>query len=97
MQNKINILIFGAGSVGTHHANAARSLKCNVLVCDVNYAQFEYMRNKLYPNRYGSWDKKIKFVSYKDVFEASRNYDLVIIGVPPHNHLKLITTKLEFV
>ena len=85
-----NILIFGAGSIGTHHANAARSLNCNVLICDIDSSKFEYMKNNLYPERYGSWDNKIKFVSYRDVFETNNIYDLIIIGVPPKNHLALL-------
>jgi len=85
-----NILIFGAGSVGTHHANAARTLNCNVVICDINFSKFKYMKNNLYPKRYGSWDNKIKFISYKDIFETENNYDLIIIGVPPQNHLELL-------
>jgi len=85
-----NILIFGAGSVGTHHANAARTLNCNVLICDINFSKFKYMKNNLYPKRYGNWDNKIKFISYQDVLETNNIYDLIIIGVPPKNHLILL-------
>ena len=60
----MNILIFGCGSIGTHHANAARALNCNVLICDIDFSKFEYMKNNLYPKRYGNWDNKIKFISY---------------------------------
>ena len=90
MDKAKNILIFGAGSIGTHHANAARALNCNVLICDIDFSKFEYMKNNLYPKRYGNWDNKIKFISYRDVFETNNIYDLIIIGVPPKNHLTLL-------
>jgi predicted dehydrogenase len=48
------------------------------------------MKNNLYPKRYGGWDKKIKFISYRDVFESNNIYDLIIIGVPPKIHLTLL-------
>ena len=94
-----NILIFGAGSIGTHHANAARTLNCNVFICDIDIFKFEYMKKNLYPKRYGSWDNKIKFVAYKDVFKINNIYDLIVIGVPPKNHLTLLKkcfTSLKF-
>ena len=92
MKNKKikKILIFGAGSVGTHHANAARTLSCHVTISDTNFLQFNYMKNILYPNRYGKWDNKIKFISYDNIFKSNNVYDLIIIGVPPKNHLMLI-------
>ena len=92
MKNKKikKILIFGAGSVGTHHANAARTLCCDVTICDTNLLQFNYMKNILYPNRYGKWDNKIEFISYNKIFKSNNSYDLIIIGVPPKNHLMLI-------
>ena len=45
----MNILIFGCGSIGTHHAHAARSLNFKVFITDINSIQMEYMKNKLYP------------------------------------------------
>ena len=90
MKNKKNILIFGAGSVGTHHANAARSLNCNVIVCDVNFFQFEYMKNKLYPSRYGTWDDKIKFVSWleESKIETRQVFGGNILKQPGFNNIK---------
>ena len=57
----MNILIFGCGSIGTHHAHAARSLNFKVFITDINSIQMEYMKNKLYPSRYGKWDKKLLY------------------------------------
>ena len=80
MKKVKNILIFGAGSVGTHHANAARTLNCNVLICDINFSKFKYMKNNLYPKRYGNWDNKIKFVSYQDVLETNNIFKKKYLG-----------------
>ena len=38
------------------------------------------MKNKIYPERYGKWNKKIKLISYSDSFDLKLNYDLIIIG-----------------
>jgi len=87
---KKNILIFGAGSIGTHHANAARHLNCNVTICDINATKFEYMKEYLYPSRYKKWDRAINFIPLKDIFRTKNKYDLIIIGIPPKNHLMLL-------
>ncbi|MDB3995616.1 Gfo/Idh/MocA family oxidoreductase [Candidatus Pelagibacter sp.] len=86
----MNILIFGCGSIGAHHAHAARSLKFTVFITDINPIQMEYMENKLYPSRYGKWDKKIIFLKYKDLFKTKKNFDLVIIGTSPISHIKVL-------
>ena len=71
-----NVLIFGAGSIGTHHAHAARSCDCNVTISDINESQFNYMKDKLYPERYKQWDNKIIFTPYEDIFHTSKRFDL---------------------
>ena len=84
------VLIFGAGSIGTHHANAARQLKCEVTICDINKSKFDYMRDNLYPSRYNKWDNAIKFRLLKDIFKNKVKYDLIVIGIPPSKHLDLL-------
>ena len=42
----MNILIFGAGSVGAHHAYAASFLKANVTITDINKNQLLYLKKK---------------------------------------------------
>ena len=93
---KKKILIFGSGSVGAHHANAARFLNANVFITDINFEQLEYFKNKLYPNRYGKWDKKIITVNYKDIFNDNKKYDLIVLGVSPFNHLKLLKKCIKY-
>ena len=84
------VLIFGAGSIGTHHANAARQLNCEVTICDINNSKFDYMRENLYPSRYNKWDNAIKFRLLKDIFKNKVKYDLIVIGIPPSKHLDLL-------
>ena len=87
---KKNVLIFGAGSIGTHHANAAVSFDCDVSICDINPSQYEYMKGYLYPERYSKWDTRISFISHESVFDENKEYDLVVIGVPPRQHTKVL-------
>ena len=91
-----NVLIFGAGSIGTHHAHAARYCDCNVMICDINKLQFNYMRDNLYPERYKKWDKKITFIPYEDIFKTEKIFDLIILGVPPQSHLSLLQKCLKY-
>lgn len=96
---KKKVLIFGSGSVGTHHTNAAISLNCEVFITDKKNSQLINMKEKTYPLRYGHWDNKINCINYKDVFKLKYNFDLIIIGVPPKFHLKiakLCLKKLKF-
>jgi predicted dehydrogenase len=93
---KKKILIFGCGSVGAHHANAARKLNSDVFITDINSEQLVYLKNKLYPNRYGKWDKKITTVDYKEIFKDKKKYDLIVLGVNPINHLKLLKKCIKY-
>ena len=87
---KKKILIFGAGSIGAHHINAGRSLGCDVYFTDINFNQALYLMDKLYPSRYKKWDKKIKFVPYDQITKLKGIFNLVVLGVPPQNHLDLL-------
>ncbi len=92
---KKNVLIFGSGSIGTHHANAAISLKNNVYITDKKKSQLINMVNNIYPSRYGSWNKNISCIDYKNVFELKNFFDLIIIGVPPKFHLSVLKTCIK--
>ena len=87
---KKKILIFGSGSIGTHHANAAITLKNDVFITDKNNSQLENMKQNIYPQRYGKWDNKINCISYNKVFNLRKNFDLIIIGIPPKLHLQVL-------
>jgi len=91
----MNILIFGCGSIGTHHAHAARNLGFNVFITDINENQMEYMENKLYPSRYGKWDDKIVFLKYKNIFSIKKVFDLIIIGTSPLFHLDVLKKSIK--
>ena len=93
------ILIFGAGSIGNHMAYASRKLKHNVSITDINPLALKRMKNIIYPTRYKNWDKSIKLLDFRRVFNQSNSYDLIIIGTPPHTHVELfnkIKKNLDF-
>ena len=77
---KKRVLIFGSGSVGTHHANAALSLNCEVFITDKKNSQLTNMKENTYPSRYGYWDNKINCINYKDVFKLKYNFLGVLEG-----------------
>ena len=86
MNSNHKVLVFGAGSVGAHHINAARKLNCDVFVTDINNDQLIYLEKKLYPSRYKKWDKKINILKYKDVYKIKEKFHLVVLGISPFYH-----------
>src|SRR5205823_7953787 len=86
------VRIVGAGSIGTHHAHAARQLGWSVTVTDVSEAALERMRRDLYPSRYGAWDEAITQLSPD---RAPGHFDFVIIGTPPDSHVPLALAALS--
>lgn len=97
MKNK-NILIIGAGSIGNHFANASRSLGYNVNVMDKHQVALNRMRNKIYPQRYKKWDKKICLLKFKkkNLLQLPL-IDLVIIGTPPATHFDVYKNINKFI
>ena len=83
------ILIFGAGSIGNHMANANLLLKNQVSVTDIDKKSLIRMKNEIFPSRYGKWNSSINLIDYNEAFEK-RKFDLIIIGTPPTTHLPLI-------
>lgn len=73
-------LVQGAGSIGTHHAQALRRAGAEVDVIDPDSSALERMRLNLYPNRYGAWDPNIGLYAPGD---EPGGYDLLISGTPP--------------
>jgi predicted dehydrogenase len=87
------VKIIGAGSIGNHHAHAARRLGWQVVVCDADAAALARMREQIYPSRYGEWDKDIVLCH---VDEAPRaGFSLIIIGTPPDSHVPLALAAID--
>jgi predicted dehydrogenase len=87
------IKIFGAGSIGNHLANAARTLGWEVVVCDVSSEALRRMQTEIYPSRYGTWDDKIRLFSNSDA--PVGGFDLIFIGTPPDVHMSLAMSAID--
>lgn len=87
----MKVKIIGAGSIGNHHARACRAMGWNVTVVDTNLDALERMRHEIYPNRYGSWDDRIRlqhdYQGGKDVPKG--DFDIIMIDVPPDVRMEL--------
>ncbi len=84
------VLIFGSGSIGNHFANAlTRMSGYDIFITDISNKSLNRMKDKIYPERYGKWNKKINLIPYNSVFNLEHNFDLIIIGTPPDTHLQL--------
>lgn len=87
------VKIVGAGSIGNHLANAARTLGCDVLVSDTSDDALRRMRDEIYPSRYGAWDDAIEL---RRASEAPLGgFDLICIGTPPDTHIPLALAALD--
>jgi predicted dehydrogenase len=88
-----SIKIIGAGSIGNHLANAARSHDWDVTLTDIDPAALQRSRESIYPQRYGAWDEQIQL---KDTREAMNDVaDVVFIGTPPDSHMKIAMAVLD--
>ena len=45
----MNVLIFGAGSIGNHLANASRNLDWNVTIFDIDQKALKRTKEEIYP------------------------------------------------
>jgi predicted dehydrogenase len=88
-----SIRIVGAGSIGNHLANAARTRGWNVVLTDVDPKALERARDEIYPARYGAWDPAI---TLKDSRQAAGDpADVIFIGTPPDSHMALALETLS--
>ncbi|OUX64068.1 MAG: hypothetical protein CBE41_04170 [Gammaproteobacteria bacterium TMED281] len=87
------LIIFGAGSIGNHYANAAKKLGLDVEVFDTSEAALLRMKKQIYPERYGKWDDSIKLLNYKP--ELFSENDLVLIGTPPEHRIRILEENLR--
>lgn len=87
-----SVLIYGAGSIGAHLANACQMLGSRVVVYDVCEVALVRFRSELYPSRYGSVPKDVSLIN--SVPHAEK-FDAVLIGTPPDTHLTILHNELE--
>ena len=88
-----SIRIIGAGSIGNHLANAARSRGWAVTLTDNDPAALERARTSIYPQRYGAWDKAIVLKESRAAMGDAA--DVVFIGTPPDSHIALANAVLD--
>lgn len=91
--NLKRVKIYGAGSIGNHLTNAARTLGAEVVVVDVNRDALERMKRDIYPTRYGQWDESIQLCTPDTAPRGG--FDLICIGTPPQHHLPLALEALK--
>lgn len=87
------ITIIGAGSIGNHIANAARSRGWAVTLTDNDPEALERSRTSLYPGRYGAWDETITLKESREAL--SDKADVVFIGTPPDSHMAIANAVLD--
>jgi len=88
---KLNVKIYGAGSIGNHYAHACINENWNVTIYDKDIKALIRTKKFIYPLRYKNWNKKINLISKDDNFF----YDLIIVGTPPDSHLKIANKILK--
>ena len=89
------VLIFGAGSIGNHMANACSKMNYDVFITDISNKALHRMKNKIYPQRYKKWNKKINIIRFNNWQKLNKEFDLIIIGTPPNTHLSLLKKCLK--
>lgn len=87
------IKIIGAGSIGNHIANAARSRGWSVTLTDNDPDALRRARESLYPSRYGAWDDAIETRPTREAMAEPA--DVVFVGTPPDTHIPLALEVLE--
>ncbi|WP_446011742.1 Gfo/Idh/MocA family protein [Candidatus Electrothrix sp.] len=91
-ENSVEVVIYGAGSIGNHMAHACRNKDWHVTMVDPDSVALERTRREIYPSRYGQWDESIDLVFPDDVDGTA---DLVIIGTPPDLHMEIASAVLR--
>ncbi len=88
-----SVKIIGAGSIGNHLANAARSKGWDVTLCDIDPEALERTQTSIYPSRYDRWDDAIHLTTVDDA--PREGFDWIFIGTPPDAHMTLALAALE--
>lgn len=88
-----SVKIIGAGSIGNHLANAARSKSWDVTLCDIDPEALERTKTSIYPSRYDRWDDAIHLTTIEDA--PREGFDWIFIGTPPDVHMTLALDALD--
>lgn len=91
----MKVKIIGAGSIGNHHAKAARIMGWDVDVVDSNFEALNRMRYEIYPKRYGEWDIEIRLFHSPLLLEFKDKYDIIMVDVPPDVRMSLAIEALK--
>src|SRR5262245_7389801 len=83
--NGKHILIFGAGSVGKRHARNLAALGCRISCMDVRVDRCQELAQEVNAAYFTDESKAL----------AAASYDGVVIGSPPHVHVKQSIATLE--
>jgi len=86
----MRIIIFGAGSVGTHYARAWSKVTRDITIVDSDPKALARFENSTWPSRYGSSLPSEFRLAASAEFEWSGNYDVAVIGTPPSSHGQLL-------
>lgn len=89
----MRVKIIGAGSIGSHHARAARTMEWDVDVIDRDINALIRMKHEIYPKRYGEWDEAIRLLNTSE--ESKDGYDIIMIDTPPDVRMKLAIEVLK--
>ena len=91
----VNVAMIGAGGMGaTNGGNLVKSASVNIVaICDVD---FEHVAQSLMgengqmnPERKAlkdAYDKAAKYSDYREMFDAQKDIDAVVIATPDHHH-----------
>tara|TARA_Y100000590_G_scaffold462056_1_gene625201 strand:- start:85 stop:1191 length:1107 start_codon:yes stop_codon:yes gene_type:complete len=93
MQRMKNVKIYGAGSIGNHLANAARTLGWSVDIFDIDSEALIRTKEEIYPSRYGLWDNEIGLYLLDD--NVAKEYDYVFVGTPPDKHVEVAINSIR--
>ena len=61
--SKTTVKIYGAGSIGNLYAFACYKKGWEITIIDKNPKVLDRMKHKIFPSRYGFWDKAINVSS----------------------------------
>lgn len=87
------VKVIGAGSIGNHLANAARTLGWSVDMVDTDAAALERTKTEIYPARYNEWDDAIRL--FTPDHAPAESYDFAFIGTPPDSHMSVTMDALS--